>query len=82
MHGTGQALAGAGGGGFLVAITKEPNMHDALTEVVRAAGARTSASGSVNDDSDDVGGGDPEAQWTVHRATVDLGGLSTWTESA
>ena len=65
-------------------------MQDALTEVVRAAGTRPAArqrgGGGIadddQDDDDDTSGGDQEAQWTVHRATIDLGGLSTWTEPA
>ena len=80
----GQALAGAGGGGFLVAITKEPNAHASVEALVRAAGAAAVAGaivGSDDGDNGDADGGEPVPQWTVHRAAVDLDGLRVWTQA-
>ena len=59
----GCALAGAGGGGFLLVLARTPADADAIREAMAAA---RSANDRASDDC---------LAWTVHTATVDMEGL-------
>lgn len=71
---------GAGGGGFLVAITRSAHAHAEVAQVLRAAPLErvAQAAATTDDDKDD----DDGDRWSVHRVTVDDVGLALTTEAA
>jgi hypothetical protein len=65
---------GAGGGGFLMALTRLPHAHAQVAEVLRAGALAPAAAA-------EIGAGEDEP-WSVHRVTVDDVGLVLTTEPA